>query len=308
MSVIEFFLHWFTPHHSNAHKPKILHLDSLSIIVVGLVLTESLIVMSSRVVPQVLGYAANIPPDKIIALTNQERVSHGLNLLKVDSELNQAALAKAGNMFAKNYWAHNAPDGTQPWFFITNSGYQYIRAGENLARDFTDPVSVVAAWMNSPSHRENILNPGYQDIGVAVVDGTLGGVQTTLVVQMFGTKSESAPRTSETAARTAPPPSPFMTSTPLPSATPLVANISTETKPMAAVESTPTAKPLFNSYVITRSLTSTVITILIVALSLDMVLVWRRRILRLSGRSWAHLTFLLAMLVILIIVRVGNIL
>lgn len=308
MSLARIFVHWFTPQQSNAHKPKILHLNSLLLIVVGLLVSEGLVVLTTRVMPQVLGYAASIPPEKIIELTNVERIHRGLSPLRVVNILNQAALAKAGNMFAKNYWAHNAPDGTQPWFFITSSGYQYIRAGENLARDFTDPASVVVAWVNSPSHRENLLNPDYQDIGVAVVDGMLGGAQTTLVVQMFGTRAGSAPRTQEVAAKVISSPAPqSVVPTTVPSASPLIANAQVNNRPVATLENI-SGKPLFNSYTISRSLTSTVITILIVALALDMVLVWRRRILRLSGRSWAHLTFLLAMLVVLVIIRVGNIL
>ena len=312
MSPLEVFLHWFTPHHSNAHKPKLLHTNSLVVIIVGLIVIEGFLNITPRVIPQILGFAASIPPEKVIELTNKERLHHGLSPLNNSNSLNQAALAKAGNMFAKDYWAHNAPDGTQPWAFIKSSGYQYIRAGENLARDFTDPLAVVDAWMNSPSHKDNLLNPDYEDIGVAVVDGTLGGVQTTLVVQMFGRRTGARPQPTQTASKTEQQSIPIVIASPSPSPsfspTLLVANVQVSKKSPEEPSQVSGPKPLFNSFAVSRSLTSTILTILIVALSLDVILVWKRRIIRLSGRSWAHLTFLLAMFIVLLIARVGDIL
>lgn len=313
MSIFGFFLHWFTPQRSNAHRPKVLHHKSLLFIIIGFLLAQFSIAAITRIAPQILGYAANIPPDKIIELTNQKRIQNGLPALKTNNLLNQAALSKGGYMFAKNYWAHVAPDGTQPWSFITQSGYQYIHAGENLARDFTNPESVVEAWMNSSSHKENLLNSKYQDIGVAVIDGTLEGVQTTLVVQMFGTRVGTAPTTPKIAANVSSSPKPVSTSAPTPAPTAKPSATPESTPLVAAVNQTtsspaPQVKSLFSPYSLTKTLTSTVISILVVALAFDMILVWRQRIVRLSGRSWAHITFLLAMLAALIIIRAGNIL
>lgn len=323
MSLIGFFLHWFTPQHGNAHRPKVLHHKSLLYIIAIFLIAQGGIVALTRVAPQILGFASNIPPDKIVDLTNTQRVQRGLSPLHLNNELTQAALSKAAYMFAKDYWAHVAPDGTQPWFFITQSGYHYLHAGENLARDFTNPESVVSAWMDSATHKENLLNPNYNDIGVAVVDGTLGGVQTTLVVQMFGARTSSAPSAPKVAANTASSPSPSpkitpkvtpkvpeitpqatTTLTPSPIATPQIAAIiqSPQASPL------PSIRPLFSPYSATKMLTSTVVTIVIIALAFDMVLVWKRRIVRLTGRSWAHISYLAAMLLALLIIRGGNIL
>jgi hypothetical protein len=101
--------------------------------------------------------------------------------------LEQAALKKAQDMFAKNYWAHYAPDGsTTPWKFILAAGYVYKYAGENLAKDFDTSTSVMSAWMASAGHRANIVSKNYKDIGMVAVSGTLSGEETTLVVQMLG--------------------------------------------------------------------------------------------------------------------------
>lgn len=190
------------PHETNNYKARLLHPLPL-LLMGGLILGFQLLIgVTARGLPAVLGYAAVIPPDKVIELTNQERQKQGLNSLTINQELNSAALAKAGDMFAKDYWAHVSPDGVEPWKFITDAGYVYVFAGENLARDFTSPEAVVAAWMASPSHRENLLSPKYQEIGVAVVDGDLAGIPTTLVVQMFGTRVEGQSTTGTVAART----------------------------------------------------------------------------------------------------------
>jgi hypothetical protein len=130
--------------------------------------------------------ASTITPANIVSLTNQERVSWGLNTLENNSQLTAAALAKANDMFEKQYWDHFGPNGESPWQFIRASGYNYVYAGENLAKGFKTAEGIHEAWMASPTHKANLISGNYKDIGVAVVEGVLLGKQTTLVVQMFG--------------------------------------------------------------------------------------------------------------------------
>ena len=130
--------------------------------------------------------ASNITPANIISLTNQERSAAGLNTLSTNSKLAAAAQAKAQNMFDEQYWDHYGPNGETPWQFITGAGYNYVYAGENLAKGFRTAEGVVEAWMASPTHRDNIVSRNYKDIGVAVMTGELLGKETILVVQMFG--------------------------------------------------------------------------------------------------------------------------
>jgi hypothetical protein len=136
-----------------------------------------------------LGAIADISINELLTFTNQKRQENGLPSLSSNSQLEAAAMKKAEDMFAKNYWAHNAPDGTTPWFFIKEAGYNYVYAGENLARGFNSANDVVNAWMASPSHRANLLSKNYKDVGFAVKSGTLNGENTFLVVQEFGSKS-----------------------------------------------------------------------------------------------------------------------
>lgn len=139
---------------------------------------------------QVLG-AVSFEKGQIIELTNGKRAENGLPPLVENSQLDQAAQAKAFDMFAFDYWAHYSPQGKTPWHFINAAGYKYTFAGENLARDFSEPESVVGAWMSSPSHRSNLLDKNFREIGVAVENGKLGGREGTLVVQMFAANPSS---------------------------------------------------------------------------------------------------------------------
>jgi hypothetical protein len=86
----------------------------------------------------------------------------------------------------EQHWDHFGPNGETPWQFIRAEGYNYVYAGENLAKGFQTAEGVHEAWMASPTHAANIMSGNYKDIGVAVVQGVLLGKQTTLVVQMFG--------------------------------------------------------------------------------------------------------------------------
>lgn len=114
--------------------------------------------------------ASEISPENIVRAINQERAAYGLAPLNIDQKLNKAAYEKSTDMLARNYFEHYA-FGLTPWMFIINSGYEYSVAGENLAKGFSSSEEIVKAWMNSPAHRDNILNPDYQDIGVGVVQG-----------------------------------------------------------------------------------------------------------------------------------------
>ena len=136
---------------------------------------------------------AAISSSSIVSLANSSRTAAGLGTLSTNGQLESAARAKANDMFANQYFAHNSPQGKTPWDFINGAGYSYVYAGENLAIGYSDSTELHNAWMNSPSHRENIMNPNYREIGVASVDGVYEGANTTIVVQEFGSTSAQSP-------------------------------------------------------------------------------------------------------------------
>ena len=173
---------FFIPNKKNKYKPYLLRKVALTIFSIILILVNSF----GGILGIDQAQASTITPTNIINLTNQERAAVGLNKLKANSKLSSAALAKANNMFEEQYWDHFGPNGETPWQFIRGAGYYYVYAGENLAKGFSTAEGVHEAWMASTSHRANIMNGKYRDIGVAVVEGVLLGKRTTLVVQMFG--------------------------------------------------------------------------------------------------------------------------
>lgn len=124
---------------------------------------------------------------KIIAETNSQREQNDLPSLKENSELAQAASAKANDMFQNQYFEHMSPAGIDPGKLLQSYGYDYVVAGENLILgNFSSEKEVVSDWMASSGHRANILNNRYAEIGVAVVKGTYKGDVVWIGVQEFG--------------------------------------------------------------------------------------------------------------------------
>ena len=185
-------LHHFIVPHRHKKKHRKAHLLSIHALIVYVFLFSAMQVgflALRNLAPGVLGTSSSITKEQIIDLTNQQRQQNGDSYLKENSLLDKAAEEKAQNMFADNYWAHiNPKTGETPWYWMQQTGYSYVYAGENLARGYSSSQDVMNAWMASKmGHKENVLGTHYQEIGVAVEDGVINGEKTTLVVQMFGT-------------------------------------------------------------------------------------------------------------------------
>src|SRR3989344_5298049 len=140
--------------------------------------------------------------DGIVRETNGERTASSRPALKRNSILDKAAAAKIDDMFAQQYFEHVSPQGKGPGDVVTAAGYTYITVGENLALgNFDGDEALVQAWMDSPGHRANILNPDFLEIGVAVRRGTFEGQNTWLAVQEFGTARSACPIPSSSGAK-----------------------------------------------------------------------------------------------------------
>src|SRR3989344_7601282 len=117
----------------------------------------------------------------VVSFTNQERKKEGLGELALSPLLNQSAQKKVADMFDRQYFEHESPTGINIDDLAEESGYKFIVIGENLALgNFKDDQALVDGWMNSPPHRENILNGKYTEIGVAVGRGLYQGKDTWL--------------------------------------------------------------------------------------------------------------------------------
>ncbi len=261
--------------------------------------------------PQILGYASNITVSDLLADTNQKRTAAGAGPLSLNGQLAFAANAKAADMFANQYWAHTSPQGRDPWSFILGAGYNYLFAGENLARDFGDSASVVNAWMNSAAHRENLLNSRYQDVGFAIVNGKYGDHETTLVVQMFGTRAAAAPTVE------APKTVPSAPALSAPAKQPVATAPAAITAPEQAtksggqilnVETPKTGGPKLEVFSVTRNISTVLVVFLIGIFVIDGILAYKRRVVRLTGHNFAHLLLLLAVLAALNLIGRGVIL
>jgi len=302
MPILNKLAHYFFPQHSNNYKAKFLH-SQLLLFISGVFAFYQLFIVSHPVIrSSVLGYASRINQLEIIQTTNQKRVEQGRSVLREDSSLEAAAKAKAEDMFAKDYWAHVSPDGTEPWYFVTSAGYNYLIAGENLARDFDDSSSVVEAWMNSPSHRENLLNSKFQDIGVAAINGNLGGIETTLVVQMFGTKISSVPPKTTRNSKKSPK---ILADLTTPSE---INRAGTDLSPGEKNNNTRDRYGKVNPFLLTKGLASFILIFLVSLFLIDLIYINSKNIVRLSSNSAAHVAFLISIAVVVWIIKAGVIL
>jgi len=281
----------FIPQEKNNHRALLLQPSFLGIFIALYLLNQSLVQSLTILKPGILGYSSEITVQKVLSQTNEQRQKSGLSLLQYNDTLSQSAIAKAQDMFTNSYWAHNSPQGKAPWDFFKSVGYQYSIAGENLAKDFYDTDGLITAWMNSPTHRDNILNVKYQEIGIAVVNGVLNGIKTTLVVQHFATplNAQIAVKKQNT------------TSVPNLATSPEL-SMSTQSLGTSAI-SAPTISPILISKII-----GTIIFVLIISvLIIDSYITLKNNTPRLTGSSASHIGFLLIILMLLIFGRQGTI-
>ncbi len=176
------------PHKKNGYRPHLIRyygLIAIIFVVVGLQLGYN-----GAKTGNVLGVESSITITSLFNQTNVSRQEIGLKTLKLNDKLNNAAFLKAKDMFAKQYWAHNSPDGTQPWKWFGDVEYNYDQAGENLAKNFITTNGVMTAWLNSLEHKANIINSSYKDVGFAVVSGELDKKPATLVVALYGAPAD----------------------------------------------------------------------------------------------------------------------
>ena len=176
--------HKHTKHYLQAYWP---YLPMLLVVLIGLIFggNRPFSPASHR---GVLSYATEMSAGALLAATNVQRANNGAASLTTNSQLNSAAQAKANDMVARNYWSHNTPDGQEPWVFIQNAGYKYSKAGENLAYGFATSSDTVTGWMNSATHKANLLDTAFTEVGFGIANSSSfnSSGEETVVVAMYG--------------------------------------------------------------------------------------------------------------------------
>ncbi len=184
---IKQFLHKsFIPNPKNCYRPHALRHFMLSFY--ALVLLLSQLSLGVTLCSPLVQNTDQMKKDIFVKI-NEQRVKNSESRFTENPLLTAAAEKKLKDMFDKNYWDHSSPTGQKAWVFINQTGYSYTMAGENLARGFVTSDKMVEEWMESPTHRRNILDKDFKETGIAVGNGTINGKSATVAVQLFGTPS-----------------------------------------------------------------------------------------------------------------------
>ena len=178
---------YFIPHEGNDYSPHSLQKAAMTGMVLLVLLSFTMANVQSFLWIASDWMVSTILPAVIVDLTNDERTDDALGQLTRNSALDTAAQLKAQHMAEREYFAHFSPNGVSPWHWFAQADYNFVHAGENLAIHFTDTGELVDAWMDSPTHRANIMNGNYTEIGIGTAEGEFEGYKTVYVVQMFGT-------------------------------------------------------------------------------------------------------------------------
>lgn len=175
----------FIPHKDNDYHPHFLRERGIAFILI-MIMSIGLFVSAAHLIVSRTNLLAQVQSALLVNLTNDSRADNDLAALRTNPLLVAAAQAKADHMAQNSYFAHTSPTGEQPWDFISAAGYEFSYAGENLGINFLDSAKLHDAWMNSPSHKYNILHDKFTEIGIATAQGEINGRPATFIVQMFG--------------------------------------------------------------------------------------------------------------------------
>jgi hypothetical protein len=177
----------FVPHEGNDYQPHLLQKTAMTLMLFMVLLSFALANLQATLWLNIDWMVSTILPAVIVAETNDERADESVGALRRSAVLDRAAQLKAEHMAEEGYFSHYSPSGVSPWHWFRVANYPFVHAGENLAVHFNDSREVVRAWMDSPTHRANIVNGNFTEIGIGVAEGRFEGYNTVFVVQLFGT-------------------------------------------------------------------------------------------------------------------------
>lgn len=175
------------PRAENAYKPGLYKNEAVAILAVILVVVEVAYLAQVFFISPRSAFLAAILPSVLVEQTNEARSDSRVPALSRSALLERAAQKKADDMAANGYFSHTGPDGALPWKWLDLVGYAYSHAGENLAVNFTDSGEVTTAWLQSPTHKANLLKKEFEEIGIGVATGTYQGREALFVAQFLAT-------------------------------------------------------------------------------------------------------------------------
>jgi len=195
--MIQWLKKHFIPHHGNEHRPHFLRRENVRAILAIVLVVELIAFILPTLNFVSLVNNSNLGavlPAVLDNLTNKERLNNNLSELRSNPVLDEAAKLKAEDMATKGYFAHTSPEGKTPWYWLNAVNYEYDYAGENLAINFSDSEDVTEAWMNSPTHRANIVKASYTEVGTGIATGMFEGRETIFVAQVYANpRANNAP-------------------------------------------------------------------------------------------------------------------
>lgn len=148
--------------------------------------------LATTLVPGKNAEEPGLTSGNLLEIMNQDRTRYGLGPLTLNIKLERAALAKARDILENSYFAHTSPLGYKPWDFIKNQDFRYSFAGENLALNYTNIYELEKDFLESESHRENLLSPLFSEVGIAVVQGLYQGRPAVVTVQLFASETNKS--------------------------------------------------------------------------------------------------------------------
>lgn len=191
----EVLKHFFIPHADNNFHPHILHTKRAVFYSIVLILSKAIVFVFVLLVPTQVLVSPDIlalEADKIMRLTNDLRVQQGLPPFVVEDRLQLSATAKAADMATHQYFDHLGPEGRDLHYFLTEADYPYQFAGENLAVGFTRADELVSAWVESPTHYSNIIDPDFTEAGIGLQVGAHDQNTSVYVAEHFGAREKGA--------------------------------------------------------------------------------------------------------------------
>lgn len=188
-------VHWrvklaVVPHKANQYRPHAVRRYGIAVIVLFVFLIQG--VYNGATSGNVLGVVTGVTSTGLLEATNAVRKKEGVQPLVMNQKLTDAAQLKVKDMFENQYWAHTSPSGVTPWTWFEKVSYSYSEAGENLAKNFSNSDGVITAWLQSPTHRANMLKAAFTEVGFASMAGTLEGRSTSIVVALYGAPATQA--------------------------------------------------------------------------------------------------------------------